>query len=448
MVKLNHRTAKLKRRLVGIELNPGPKRNKGQNVRTSRRRPAIKPPAIQRVKKEKSLLSHAPAVGKMLGSYLGPLGAVAGHGLGTIVNKIWGNGDYQINNNSLLSGQIPVFKSNDRETVIAHREYIGDITGSTAFNNTAYIINPGLAQTFPWLSQVAAYYEQYEMLGLIFEYRPTSGTSVASANTALGVVVMATDYDVANPNFNSKQQMDSYEFSSSDVPYCKIIHPVECAPREKTLGVQYIRTGAVPAGEDLRFYDLGLFQIASQGQQSGVSTIGELWVSYHVRLLKPRIPPSGTLQQYVHILEGATGTAAAATLLGTGTPSYSVESNQFLVQQIVANATTAASNQFIMNTVGTYMIVLGFSTVAGDIAASPTLSEGSNITKLREFGDYAFFTVAGFATGGNSACIAAVVQVTGAGSGSANAVTIGGVTGLTAGSTDLYVYALPTAAVL
>ena len=65
-------------------------------------------------------------------------------------------------------------------------------------------------------------------------------------------------------------------------------------PKQNVLSELYIRPGAVPAGQDVKTYDFGDFQIASQGIPLGSAgaavNLGELWVSYQIALIKPRIP--------------------------------------------------------------------------------------------------------------------------------------------------------------
>jgi hypothetical protein len=73
--------------------------------------------------------------------------------------------------------------------MVMNREFIGDIiTSSTAgaFSANTFYVNPGNANTFPWLSNVALQFESYTCHGLLFEYRTMSSDSLNSTNTALG----------------------------------------------------------------------------------------------------------------------------------------------------------------------------------------------------------------------------------------------------------------------
>lgn len=54
-----------------------------------------------------------------------------------------------------------------------------------------------------------------------------SADALNSVNTALGQVIMATDYNAANPPFGQKSEMENYEFGQSCKPSESQIHPIE-----------------------------------------------------------------------------------------------------------------------------------------------------------------------------------------------------------------------------
>lgn len=60
---------------------------------------------------------------------------------------------------------------------ITHREYITDVKGSTTFSPIDYGINPGLGQTFDYLSNIADSYQYYKIDKLSFEYEPLCPSS-------------------------------------------------------------------------------------------------------------------------------------------------------------------------------------------------------------------------------------------------------------------------------
>lgn len=228
-----------------------------------------------------------------LGGLLGPVGARIGGSLGDWGANMLGMGDYEVKQNTILSGNgVPSMHKSGRGVRISHREFLGDITGSAAFTSREYVINPGSAQTFPWLSNIAAMFQSYKVHGLIFEFNSTSADALNSVNTALGTVVMATQYNVALPLFTSKAEMEQYEYTVAGRPSKNLIHTVECDPSLQVMEHLYTRTGSLPVGQDYQFYDWGKFQFATVGMQAA-STIGELWVSYDIEFLKPRITSGG-----------------------------------------------------------------------------------------------------------------------------------------------------------
>lgn len=236
------------------------------------------------------------AVGAGIGSYIAPgigtaIGSALGSGAGTLFKAITGYGDYVIKQNSLLNIG-PVDESmasfGNGSVRIKHREYITSIGATTAFTNNSFNINPGLNESFPWLSTIAASFDQYKFHGLIFELVSTSSDAIAST-TALGMgqVIAATDYDSLDAAFQNAPQMLNSMFSSSHKPNCDILHAVECAPKEQAQQLYYVRTGALPSGGDLRLSDLGVFQVATQNMPADYSGMAMLFVSYDVSLYKP-----------------------------------------------------------------------------------------------------------------------------------------------------------------
>jgi len=240
------------------------------------------------------LRSGASALGGMLA---GPAGAAFG-------SSLIGSGDYTINSNSVLTNaQVPVFREGKRSIVVKHREYISDVFSSTGFAITAYSLNPGLSNAFPWLSVVVANFEQYKFHGLVFEFKSTAGSAVSSTNNALGSVIMATEYNVNKPAFTYKQQMEAYEYSCSGKASESFLHPIECSPSESQMNLYNTRTTTVV--NELRMYDLGNFYIATQGMQASNINIGELWVTYEVEFLKPILPVNSYIAESARLNGGA-----------------------------------------------------------------------------------------------------------------------------------------------
>ncbi len=278
--------------------------------------------AVNRKKKQPKRTPMADAgaiLGRKVGGYFGvsQLGNSIGRWLGSGIGMITGTGDYQVTGPTptynVLNGQIPKFDSTRQTNVVCHREYLGDINGTAAFTNNTYPLNPGMASTFPWLSSVAANYQQYKFHGLIFEFRPLITDFVT--NGAPGVVVMATNYNSDETAYVSRQEMENSEYAVSVKPTNNLVHMVECATPQTQLPIKNVRTTPVPTGQDLRVYDQGLFQFATQANPT--QDLGELWVSYCVEFFKPVLSLENLLVPAQSFKAVRTG-IATATPLGTG----------------------------------------------------------------------------------------------------------------------------------
>jgi len=317
------------------------------------------------------------------------LGSVVGEGLQELFTqanplKLLGFGDYvptpfKVMQNTLLSmGNDPPEIQNaiDGRFIIRHREYLRDIvTGAAgAFNIQAFDINPGLETTFPWLAQISQAFEQYIMRGMIFEFKSTSADALNSTNTALGTVIMATQYDALKPVFVNKQEMENHQYAASAKQSCSMLHPVECARNASVLDHLYIRTGAVPPDADQRLYDFGKFQIATVGQQAANVNIGELWVTYEIELLKPQINEVGAIQQSNYYYNATT--VAAATPLGSQSGLEGSSKNNIPI-------TISATNRTLTFPKGTYGCYLLMYQMRGDVAAGvvvPNITPSTGIT--------------------------------------------------------------------
>jgi len=248
-------------------------------------------------------------VGRAVGAFTGiPYADKIGRWLGSGIGSIFGSGDYEMvggpSKYNVLAGSPPQFSSTRSTNIVCHREYLGDITGTAAFQTTLYPLNPGLAGSFPWLANVAANYQQYRIHGMVFEFKSLITDFVAAGSP--GVVVMATNYNADVPGYSSRQQMENSEFAVSVKPTVNLMHMIECASQQTVDPIKFVRTGSVPAGQDLRLYDQGLFQFATQANP--VIDLGELWVTYCVEFFKPLLVP-GVDNQGLHTYRGAADNA-------------------------------------------------------------------------------------------------------------------------------------------
>lgn len=363
----------------GVEPNPGPPNAKARAATNRKlKRKAKRTNKMNIGGNVRASSTKVKGKGGFLEQAGGSIGRMLGEKAGGFLSSIFGVGDYVVKSNTLINANNPPLVINTPSgTIVRHREYICDILSSTAFTVTSFPINVGISTTFPWLAGIAQSFEQYEMRGIIFEFKSLSGRALNSTNTALGNVIMATEYDATKPAFTDKRSMENYTYSTNADPGTDAMHPVECAGDVTPLRTMYVRNAGVVASTDLRFSDLGLFQVATVGMQTAGFITGELWVTYEVELLKPRLPPTISSNPPIHytfdsvLFLSAAGAPTASNLFGTTVQKYTLRG-------VNASIVTLATNSLNFTTTGTFIVALtliGGSVTLGNLL--PVISSGS-----------------------------------------------------------------------
>lgn len=283
------------------------------------------------------------------------------------------------------------------DIIISHREFVAAITPSSSGFQTQVFqsINPGLPGFAPWLSQIAQYYEEYEMIQCVYEFKSlvTEGNS-----TAAGEVIMATQYNPSNAAFISQANMENYDYADSCKMTDSMLHGVECDPvKHGGSATEYIRTGPVPSGQDVKTFDMAVFQLATVGSSS--MTIGNLYVHYTIRLSKSKVLLKGAasvanMAQIYYNAAGSTvsGTGqfnrtnlfmtpqSTASLLNVGSFSSYDNTGQFYLWYVPTG--TDSGNNYInfpqWVVTGSYLFVLKWTHAAGQVLL-PTVT-GTNCT--------------------------------------------------------------------
>ena len=242
---------------------------------------------------------------------------------------------------------------------IVHNEYISDIFGGEPpgyFTNQVYAIQPGIAKTFPWLSQIAQNYQEYEFKQLAFTYKSTV-SDFNSGTGQTGTVILCTQYNPTDEPFADKMTMLESDLCSSGKASDHIGHFVECAPTKLSGAAgKYTRTGpplaGASGGQDLKTYDLGTLNVAVANIPSSFvnQSLGELHVSYRVVLRK--------VKQYTNKGWGQLRDAyyAAVTLAGSNPISDGFISAGLASAWAQPTVTQVASQQ---NNIGTAFITAG-----------------------------------------------------------------------------------------
>lgn len=219
-------------------------------------------------------------------------------------------------------------------------EKVADLTGTAAFTMAqALYINPGNRDLFPIFAQEAAVYEQYRCNLLRFWYRSTEYTASGS-NIGAGLVLLATNFDPDDAQFASKDEMENYWHGTSDAPFAPsgkgvLMHDV-CGGykkknggglRDASLNNYYVNVSdntAAPPSTAAKFYDMGLFQLATAGNVASTDAIGELWVEYSFTMIHPKQQPgapAGGVAHFSSIVPTTANNLAGAVLQAGNTLS-------------------------------------------------------------------------------------------------------------------------------
>ena len=359
--------------------------------------------------------------GKSAGSYLGNLTGIPGAStvggfLGDkagdfIKRKLFGRGDYTTTNDLMHvpgTGGAPLFGTM-RDVSFAHREYIGDIFGPPAgqsFQVSSYPINPAISETFPFLSQLASNFEEYEFAQLVFSFKSTTTDIGSSTNGQCGSVVMAVNYNASAGPFTDKQTMSAYFGSTTCKSTDGAMCGVECDP-QKNAGPPILYTRANPTipSQDLKTYDLGTFQFAVVNSPASFANlpIGELWVDYTIHLRKPKLYSARGLDvDKDAFLSGPGASLGAAAWFGVGSSTtLTAQQNNIGCQILPATSytysgTTSPQQTIIPQPLGVSIIVPPafngnlritvriYQGAANNLSGTPSLTLLGNIVPIND----------------------------------------------------------------
>lgn len=269
------------------------------------------------------------AVAKALDAkYLGGLGH-------KVYTALTGSGDYveetkkmpfEVSANTVVhSSLIPSVPNiaNDGGMVrVRHREYITDIVvdpDGAAF--TVFNLQPGDAKAFPWLSNLANRFQQYKLLGGVFEYVTLCGNAVSAAVPALGAINVVVQYDVTRDYMYDQRDILNTYYSNSGVISTDLMLSLECETTEQPCQVYMIRdpNPELEQPDDSRWYDFGRIELSIRGAprdpHGGHYVAGQLWFTYDILLIKPCVHTN----QKFPFHEGKTGSVKVPS---AAVPSY------------------------------------------------------------------------------------------------------------------------------
>jgi hypothetical protein len=283
---------------------------KGQKLKSKppRKKKAMRKSKPQQQARKPKSANHGARHSAGIGSTIGAgLGSWAEKGIRALI----GSGDYaeehaasglDVEANSIVqpmtASQVPIFSTPEHlhgAVRVAHREYIGDIiSGDSASDSVgSFQITPMNPQLFPWLSTIAQNFQQWTPCGIVFEFVSTAGNAVSGTAAPLGDVNFVCSYDIEAPPLTTKAQMLNSFYATSACTTQNLMMAVECAPDDQVVSNYYCQQPGFSPYYDARLNVLGDFLYRNTGSLSKY-TVGQLWVTYEIVLLKPRVfvPPS------------------------------------------------------------------------------------------------------------------------------------------------------------
>lgn len=206
------------------------------------------------------------------------------------IKGIVGHGDYQLPGapvmyNSMYAGAsvTPKFENKGNANLIQHRESLGVIRSSNAFQRTSLTMNPGLT-LFPWISKIAGAWQRYKFHGAIIEWIPAVSPL---SNNAGGRVVLSARYDLSTVPPASIQEAEVTFGATVGRPMDQMAMPVECKTSMSAVNALNVRFGDLPAGANAQFFDHCIVDVCNAGQTDGNSDAGEVFITYEVEFMFP-----------------------------------------------------------------------------------------------------------------------------------------------------------------
>jgi hypothetical protein len=172
---------------------------------------------------------------------------------------------------------------------IAHREMVDVVkTPSTlGFSTVLQLpLNPGIDETFSWLSNIAINWERYKFHRLSFHYL----TRVASTNT--GSVILSPDYDPADAKPVDEITALSYADAREDVVWKDVDIFLKVPSLDGGRKDHFVRTGPLGPNLDVKSYDSGTLFVCVDATVTS-TLLGKLFVDYDVEFFTPQLPPTG-----------------------------------------------------------------------------------------------------------------------------------------------------------
>lgn len=278
-----------------------------------------------------------------------------------------------------------VIKNKKDCVIIKHREYVLDVVSAptvNTFQNLPLSINPALQAMYPCGSNIMANFEEYKIINQKYIYKPISGNALTSANTALGYVILVTNYNPASSAFTNKSDAENYNGANSGVPSEKFVHYLKSQnDNNKGFPRLYTRSSGIPNNTSIQLYDLGVLNIITGGCQGTSVVLGELHIEYEIELYNMKIARTlgnsifKNLSFHAYATSGATGITPGSNYFG----NYIVSDTSNLNAIITSNTRITLPKYQYGNYMISYNLISSISNAVSGITITPVEGQVLNV---------------------------------------------------------------------
>lgn len=172
---------------------------------------------------------------------------------------------------------------------VTHTEMVDTVDAAVLFADglIGYRMNPGNANLFPWLSNLANCFEKYRFTRLVFKYVPHCPVSIN------GALTMGVDYDACDALPPDRPTLLAFKTRATSSPYEPVTMVCAATDLKSTVDYRYVLTANMmspesvvyPPNSDRRLYDMGYVYVSMES--SGGANLGDFWVEYEVEFIQP-----------------------------------------------------------------------------------------------------------------------------------------------------------------
>lgn len=162
---------------------------------------------------------------------------------------------------------------------VKKREFLQNVVPQDPFAPVKIEFNPGLPESFPWLSGVAPNFEKYIIHKLRICYETSQSTFVP------GMVMIAPEFNITDDLPTTKTELLEYAYAAR-APVWKNFSIDISKKSIMNYRDYYVRIGQVT---DKKLYDPLYLIIATDAVSTDLSYCGEIWVEYEVEFTLPQI---------------------------------------------------------------------------------------------------------------------------------------------------------------